>query len=429
MLESADIRVVTLCLLPLMACTGQSKLDSDLPDSEELRDSQGETSDTGLLLVPPCGDGGWGFIDDPEGAIHVRADGDPAGEGTASDPIRDLERALELSRERAEDKHIAIGPGEFELTAELALDLGGGRTDSGTRIQGCGVDETVLSAEDINEPVITVNGATGVVLEGLCSRGGTRDIVAWSGAEVQLSSVRIEDAEEAGLVVHGHGTTAVLTDVEVHDTIADSTGSLGYGFSFQGGSTVAMSGGGAWGSVGAGILIDAAEDVQLSSVVVEVRRANDDGLFGRGIQIQQEAWSVVIEDSLVVDNVDAGIFALNTLDLVIWDSDVSTVAASVLPDSAQTSGDGVVVTRGDEGYDPSGFLVVLTGNSVDGAARAALVVDGVTATVDGNTDLGSPQGMVAQGPAVVSGSDALVELAEDEALPLNLQTMSTVEGF
>jgi hypothetical protein len=409
--------------------------DKDDTGDSDTRHTGGDTDDTGSPPPPspPCGDGTWGAISsDPATAIHVRTDGSDDGDGSAENPLATIEAALEISRARSEDKLIAIGPGTFETNLLMATDLGDGTTDDGTVIQGCSAVETILEASASDSPVISVSAAVDVVLEGLCTRGGTRGIQVWSLADVSISSVVVEDSWGVGLVINGNGTTAALTDVEVYSSRPFFDGSNGYGFAFQEGAVVTMDGGGAYENTGVGILVSDVDEVAISGVTIEGTQRNDDGYYGRGIQIQDFAQVVSIEDSVFRDNHDAGVFSLTTLSFSLSNTTVEGTLASDMPALEGESGDGVVVTRGEDNLDPADYTNELADNTVTGSARAGIVLDGVTAVTTTNDLSGNGyeqegSSFFAQGPAVVSGDDTVATLSDDSALGLNLEPMASVD--
>ncbi len=416
--------------LALPACkdkedSGQDPEDTS-PGTEDTdpgtEDSAADTGDSGDIFVPPCADGGWGFISEPESAIHVSAEGSAKGDGSMEEPLLDLEAALALTRKRKKDKRIAIWPGVYTGNLTLSHEEG----DDDTAIQGCSADEVFIDAADEEESVVKVTEATGVVLEGVCSRGGTRSIQVWSAAQADLLNLRVEESIEAGLVIHGNSVVATIENVEVHSTVTTDDG-FGYGIAFQEGATVTMSGGGAWDSTSVGLLIDDVSEVTLSEVTVDGTNQDGSGQYGRGLQIQEDAGPVSIADSTFSSNHGAGVFAMTALYLSMTGNLVDGTGASGIPDSSSGSGDGVVVTRGEGNLDPAYYVGMLDGNTVSGSDRAGIVLDGVTVEVSANTVSDSGYAIVSQGPADVSGSDTCTELTDEEALELNLLPLEAVD--
>ncbi|MFH1463474.1 MAG: right-handed parallel beta-helix repeat-containing protein [Pseudomonadota bacterium] len=421
--------VLALVALSLSVGCGSDKDDTE--DTAETGTPDTDTGNTGFDPTGPCDGGTWGAIADPENAIHVRADGSDDGDGSVESPLASIAAALELTRARAEDRIIALGPGTFETNIILAHDLGDGRSDDGTTIQGCSAAETLL--EDATAAsVISVHAAQDVVVEGICTHGGKRGILISSAASASLSDVVIEEAYGVGLLVLGNGTQVTLAGVEVYGTLPFTDGNNGYGLAFQEGAAVAMSGGGAYDNTGIGILISDVDDVSLSGVAVEGTLQDGDGLFGRGVQIQDYAVNVAIEDLTLADNHDAGLFALRTQVLTMSGCTITGTLAGTAPDSGDATGDGIVVSRGDGNLNPGDYVATLEGNTVTGSARAGIVIDGTTTAVSAN-DLSANgftqdgTSLVSQGPAAVSGDDTVAALEEAEALSLNLEPAATVE--
>ena len=108
-------------------------------------------------------------------------------------------------------------------------------------------------------------------------------------------------------------------------------------------------------------------------------------------------------------------------------SAVETTGASGIPESSSASGDGVVLTRGEENLDPADYVGALDGNTITGSDRAGILLDGVTVDVSANTVSDSGYEIVSQGPADVSGTDDCTALGDTEALELNLQPLEPID--
>jgi hypothetical protein len=411
--------------LPLPVILGGLIFGACKDKAEDTAPSADDTArgDTGEQVVPPCADGGgWGYIDptDPE-AVHVREGGDDeSGTGTAAQPLASVQAALDLTRASAGERIIAVGAGSFELNLTLS------RSDDETTIQGCGPAETVFEGADDEAPVLLVTGSSGITLEGISTRGGTRGIQAWSAATITLHDILVESSRAAGVIIHGNGTVASLEEVYVHGTLSVDDGSGGYGLAFQEGAEVAMTGGGAYDNTAAGIMVSDVESVALHGVIVEGTLQDRQGRYGRGVMIQDFASSVIIDEgSEIRDNHDAGVFALAPLSFTMSDSTVRGSLASVIPGIEDTSGDAVVVTRGTDKLDPSLYLAALTGNVIEEFERAGILFDGVTAAESDNTIAASDLQVVAQGQADVD-SDRVILLDDEHALVLNLEPMLTL---
>jgi hypothetical protein len=398
---------------------------SEKPDTGSVRD----TEDSGLPAEGPCVDGGWGAITDPASAIHVRVDGDDAGDGSLTSPLASPGVALELARQRGGAPIVALGPGSFESQLVISSDPGDGFSHDDLSMQGCSAAETLLEAASESDPVIAVFGASGVDLEGISTRGGTRGIQVWGGAQVAIRAVSVEQAELVGLIASGATTELELSEVEVRDTQSWFEVGDGVGMAFQTGARVRVSGGGVYDSVGVGVLISGASEVELNGLTVQGSQPASIGGPGRGIQIQDYSERVRIEGASVSDCHDAGVFALRTQSLELLDSQVQGTLAGDADGVA--TGDGVVVTRGDGNLDPASFEALLEGNSVTGSARAGVVFDGVTASASGNSLSGNGftqegSSMVAQGPAEVSGADTVATLDEESTLALALEPLDGI---
>lgn len=384
-------------LLLIASCTKDpGETDTDPPDTDD-------TDDTGVD-AGPCASG-WGAITDTD-AVHVRADGDDAGDGTIDAPVATLDAALVIVRAGG-PKRIAVGPGTFPTSLSLAHDLGAGVSDDGLAIQGCSPEETTFEASDPEAPVLKATAVEGLTLAGFATSGGRRAIWLWQGADVAMSDVTIRGAERLGLCMDGSITALTAENLSVTDTVSDD-GAFGYGISVQG-STIAMTGGEVSGSQGVGIFADFAV-VDLDGVTVSGTTADTDGRFGRGVQLQGLT-AGTLTNLVLSDNRDAALYASQALDTTVSGLTISSTSAITL-DSGSTTGDGIVITQGDAGEDPATYQVTVEDNHIAGSSRAAIVLEGVTAAVSGNvaTDNGySVDGtsIVAQDGAVVSGSDAV----------------------
>lgn len=361
-----------------------------------------------------CPDG-WS-VEAPESAVHVRADGDDAGTGGESDPVLTLERAVELTRAAGTVQTILLGEGSFEARLRLEADAEEG-SDDGLTLAGCG-DSTVLVPLDEGEPTLLVSEVA-VSLAGLRFEGGRPAIWAWQAATVDVAAISIAYSERLGFLGDGSDTLLRGDTLTIEDTVAEATsvGDVGYGLQVSS-ATVELVNLSITGSTGVGALFDAA-DVTLEEVWVSGTSSTSDGTFGRGIQLQSDA-SAVISGGTLSGNADAGLFALLAPSLVITGLTIDgTVAADL--GGGESSGDGIVVTQGSYGLDPTWFSATVTGCTVTGSARAGMLFADVTAEVSGNTvsdagytvDGGS---ILAQGTATVTGTDTVATLST--ALPV-----------
>lgn len=404
-------------LLPLVALLGIG-CKADPGDTDP-----GDT-DPGDSDVPagPCADGGWGAISDASAAIHVRADGVDTGAGDVEHPVASLATALTLAR-AAGLKAIAVGPGTFPASLDLEGDLGGGLSDDGFAIAGCGDDETVLEAATSRSHVIRVTDAAGVRLEGFAIVGGRRSLWIWGGSTT-VQGVSVAGATRSGIMMDGSNnlTEVTLDDVHVDGVSADTDGSFGYGIAIQD-ATVTLTNTDVTAATRVGILIDGAfASATLDAVSVADTAVDDDGRFGRGVQVQSLS-EARLAACAISGNADAGLFALQAVSLDVADSVVTGVDAATTPDGA-TTGDGLVVTQGsDYEYAASTFVASLDGNTVTAPDRAGILLAGVTVDLTDNTITGpgfAPDGfgVLSQGPVEITGDTAAVYDLEAAAATL-----------
>ena len=156
-----------------------------------------------------------------------------------------------------------------------------------------------------------VNEATGVRIAGLCTDGGTRGIQAWGDAALALGYLCSTGANGAGLVVHGAATQVSLEEAEILD--AGLEGGTGYGIAIQEGASLDMQGGAIWGASTAGVMIDDANQINLSGITVRGTRANADGAYGHGLQVRTDTVQVTVQDVSFMDNQGAGVHVLQGL--------------------------------------------------------------------------------------------------------------------
>ena len=421
-------------LLLLAACgdkddTGPGDTQPDSPVDSPVDTAPDTAADTGPPADPAiesCGDGSTGFIENPELAVHVWSGADPDGDGSWGHPFQDLLSALEVTRLLTSDaRRIAVWGGSYSANLQLSSHLG----DDGTIIQGCGPDEVIIEADDSDAPTFVISEAQQVQLEGLSTRGGRRDIQIWGDAVVSLGNILVEDSSEAGIVIHGTATVATLEQVEVVNPVVGDDG-VAYGIAIQQGATATLVGGSVIGATAVGVFVDDANVVSLSGLEVSGTATDADGFYGHGLQVQADTVEVAVDLSDFTDNQGAGVFVLQGLSFSLASSTVDATTAAGIPDSVETTGDGVVISRGEGNINPATFVATLEGNTISGSARAGVLLDGVTAALSSNVLSGNGFGTdvaLAQDSAVFSGTDDVTELAEEEALELNLVPLAAVD--
>lgn len=369
---------------------------------------------TPAIAAPPCAGATWGFIADPNNSLHVATTGDDDGEGTAADPFLTLGHAIHASRASGVTKKIALHPGTFDGGVALLKVAPSSTTDNGLTIHGCSEAEVTVDEPSggSGSPILEVDAALNVSLRGFTLSGGRRTMEVHSGATVAVRDVDVTGGKRQGIFVDGSATTLSLADVRVIDPVVDG-GAYGWGIGVQDGS-LEMLRGSVSGAVEAGIFADGATLVDLDSVDVSDTTANSSGYYGRGIQLQAVATASVVGGD-VTGNVDAGVFASEVADLVLDSIHVDGPVGGIIPGSSETTGDGVVVTRAGSASAPSNFLVDIDDVDVTDPDRAGIVLDGVTATIDGTTASGTsgpvPTGWSA--PAVAYLQDSTTATGAD----------------
>lgn len=392
--------------------------DTSSPDSSaesgEAEDTHTDTSDSDTdssLGEPPCADG-WGYISDPENAVHVRADGiDESATGRADAPYGTLDAAIGAWRSTGASE-VAIGPGEFYASLLLAGDRGDGTSDSGLVIEGCSPDEVTLKppVDSEGQPILQYTDVESAVLRGVTLQGGYRPLWLWAGTTASIESVSVVEGERAGIVVVGSDTDVSLVDVNVLNPIStpDYAGDeAAYGISVDGAS-ISMEGGGIWGATEVGFLA-AGADVNLDDVSISDTIPGSAGEFGRGIHLQ--SYSIANLENVILDsNTDAGIFSSQSLYLSLKGVEISNTSAGILDGLDDTTGDGIVISQGDEDAglsDPSLFETLIQDCVVSSSARAGIVVqDVLISSMTGNIS-GSDNGLAPDGISVLTQGDTL----------------------
>lgn len=408
-----------MLLVVFIGCTGGKTADVGNGESAPAGDSS--PADVG-----PCADGGWADVD-PATSLHVRSDGSDAGTGSADSPYASLEAAVTTSRAEGGLRTILVGPGEY--TTSLALWSTSDNTqDDDLQLVGCGAEDVTLAAADPTGPVIVASGVGGFALSGVTIEGGRRSLWMWNGTQARLADVRIQGAGRAGVVIDGSDSVVSLERVAIHNVVADSddAGGYGYGLVVQG-ATVTLLAVDIADTVRVGMLVDGG-DVSSEDLQVTGTMSAPDGTLGRAVQAQE--WATVELNGGSLDySHDAGFFALRAGGVTLRGVSISGTADATLPDSAATSGDGVVVSQGDAGDFPAYYLATVEGCTVTGSARAGMVFDGVQVdSLSGNSVISNGYevggvGILAQGGAdLAAATDPFVDLAAEGVAPVVLNS-------
>ena len=377
--------------------------EDDADDADDDEDSDDEDSDDegeGAVVAGPCSGGGWGAIGVP-GADwqHVSAllGSDLWGDGTVDHPYATVARAVEAARvlPTGVARVVAVWPGAYDASVSLQPGVG---WDDPVSLLGCAPDETALIAADPTLPVVETAVVPATTVQGLSLVGGTRSLAASAGATLWADGVWVQGATRTGVWIAGDTTTAVLRRTVVAHVAED--GGCGWGAASWGADTT-------WdesaviGAVGAGIVAEGG--------VLDVRRTlvtgiapTSAGLGGRGVHAQYAAlW---LEDAVVADTWDAGVFALSPTGGRVRNIVIDLTGAGWVAGSP--TGDGVVVTGARRGAFPVQGTVSLD------VARAAVLFEEANVDLSGNTAIGAGavatygSENLAQGAYKVSGADA-----------------------
>ncbi len=387
-------RAAVLVLGLLLGCPPDDDSKDDTGDDDVWDDDAGDDD----ISVGPCSGGTWGGIGDPEHALHVRVDGSDDGDGSLGAPFRTVPRAVEVSREAGQPKAIAIGPGgkwvePVSITA----------ADDGLVIEGCSHEQSEIGA-------VTVDGVEGFRLADLRTGGGSTLAIA-NSTSVQLQRVTVPYALHAGISVED-SDAVTLDEVRVRSIEQGSLancqqwGNWATGVRLVG-STVDVTALDVHDGQGSG-LVAVDSTLALTGASIGDIMAAGSGI-GRGIHLEDCA-SVILDDVTIAGDLpgveDAGIFSMGCGELTVTDCVVQDAVGVTLP-LGGTSGDGIVATPGPAPLDPTAYVVVLEDNEITEVARAGILLDGVSASLSGNT---TDAEFYSQNGAAVSGTDQVTTL-------------------
>ena len=336
----------------------------------------------------------------PTDALYVDQTTGSGGDGTAAAPFEDVGSALDAARATGA-RTIAIAAGDYSPDAgRRTVALGSVWADDDLALVGCGVDDTTLVVimapplgGDPGDPDelqvgVEISGLVqGLVVRDLTVRGGLPAIIVREGAgserEIVLRRVRVEEADRNGVVISGLDTQALLEDVQVEEVTPLPGGLLGYGIAVQAGGSVwdqptgviSIVGGSIRDAYRVGLLVDRS-NVDVLDLVVEDTQP-DEGMLGRGIQIQNNAVAV-LTSVVSTRNSDAAVFLHMPLDVTLDGCTLSETARGTIPGHEdEPSGDGLSVTRGPPSSTSLPWTVTLIDNVFADNGRAGAIVEGV----------------------------------------------------
>jgi hypothetical protein len=361
-----------LVLLAFVACGKEDTLSTDSDTATDSDSTETDETDTGStggdsdtdtaspLTDGPCAQGTWGDID-PVGAVLIvdpARGGDDGNAGTVQEPLATIAEALRRGRATGDAYRVGVGAGEFTVN----LGFAGG--EPAATLQGCSPDETTLVAADGAAPVIVATNAD-LSVAGVTVRGGTRGVAAVGGTLV-LDDVTVRDNARVGVAVDG--TDARISDSRLDDNDAVG-GHFGWGLVAVG-SRVVIDGGEVDDNHGFGIVGLDGSSLDISGLEVSGTLSDGDGAFGRGIHIQDS--DAVIATSTIAQNVDAGIFALRPLGLLVDHIIIDTTAGGIVG-----TGDDLVITNGLDTPATIAYNATVYASTFTNAARCGIIANGV----------------------------------------------------
>ncbi len=400
--------------------------DDSLADDDDNGDDDSTGDDDSNTDAFPCNGGtDWGMIPLAERPqfLYVDPSGSLSGNGTIGDPIQTIDAAIAVAAQGGDPVLIALSEDVHQTNVVL---------DSSTAdlwIFGCAPETTTVVPVDADAPVIGVRDTDGVRLGAMTIEGGAYGVVvaesAGRDAPIQLEDLVITAASDVGLVVDGTtgaGTAADLERVVVGGTTPGS-GDRGWGVAVQEAALVA-----------ADLVISDVREIGLFGHLADVTVENgtvaavasaSDGTLGRGVHLQLLC-SGALRQVEIEDTRDAGVFLAAPQDVILGSVSVHGVGEAAIPGSQDGSGDGIVASASDLGFDPTLMAVTIDSCAVDTTDRAGIVLDGTAVEVDSNTVTNSVfmpggWGIVSQNGAVVTGTDGAYDLdaGPGDALDLN----------
>ncbi|MBW1880229.1 MAG: right-handed parallel beta-helix repeat-containing protein, partial [Deltaproteobacteria bacterium] len=228
-------------------------------------------------------------------------------------------------------KHIALGPGTFEVNLDVTGGSGRAKINS-LSIEGCSADETVLHAASDDHSIIEVSEAKAVRVTGVTLEGGRRALRVRDGAKVHMRHSRIEGSTLVAALVQDRKSQLFLRDTEIWDTVPED--SIGWGVAVLDGK-LHMTDSSIHKSTGIGLFADAAK---LELTDIEVHDTLPSGRFnalGRGIHVQNGS-EITMTGGLLQNNADAGIFLLDVTKAIIDGVMIDITSAGIVIDFPST---------------------------------------------------------------------------------------------
>lgn len=325
---------------------------------------------------------------------------------------------------------IAVGPGRFPTRLRLEDSISESPLD--VAIEGCSASETRLVARSSRSAVARVSGHS-LSLDGLKVQGGTNPLQAHASAKLSLEDAVVLQGKTSGVLATSDAEVSVLRS-EILDPRADDAG-VGHGLTLTSGAKGTLVDSRVLRAIQAGVFVDAAE-LDLRRSEVSYTTSKGDTLIGRGVHAQNGA-ILRLTESLFIANENAAVFGVDLQSFIadgliiditgagVWspglDRLIIDITGAGFTDPGRRTGDGIVLV----GKPTSRFESVLVDNIVENSKRAAVILDSVEASLDGNLALQNGllvdgSSLFSQGKSDVSGADEplVVHLNPSEALAL-----------
>ncbi len=387
--------------------------DSDT-DTDTDTDSDTDTDTDTVTPAPPCADGTWAGWDSPEGAVWVSPAGSDTAPGTASEPKRTLNAAMQATRGMA-DARVGLWPGSWSEQVQLKRPDGGPVT-----LSGCSPTESiVVSPGSHRDPVVALIGPGELTVRRLRVEGGGSGVVVVGGAVGLVEDVEVRGASGRGINLVGEATVATLRRVEVIDTrAAHGHRPAGWGIGSRA-AEVVLEEVRVEGPTGFGVFAHFGSLVASSLTVEQVLRTPKNR-HGTAIHVNQVR-SLVLSGCQIRETGGGGILVVDTPHVDISECTVETVGAS-----STAPGDGLAVRRVGQASLP--HQVLLKSNTVTGAARLGIAVEGdVLVTFSGNT--AGADNRVSVGGSSIFADAAVDSAGSDEVVLLDTEVWPLGRAF
>jgi len=200
-----------------------------------------------------CGDGTWGWLPVDDATIHVQAGADDGGNGSATAPFGSIQAGLDAVASVGGGM-VAVAAGTYVENLLLTDDHDGvhlaGRCAELVEVDGSdGVEEdaTLFAAAYQGEPHWQISG--------VALRQGPRAGIGLAAGDLSVSYTTVDGNTFAGILLYSADSQLSLDLSQVSNSLADATGSYGYGLLVGNGGQLDAANTVVQGNTGAGIVV------------------------------------------------------------------------------------------------------------------------------------------------------------------------------